>query len=60
MKNVKNKTTLILGYGVASNAYASLIDNQGLKGIILGSRVDNIRINNLKRFNIIQKKNNYN
>ena len=49
MKNVKNKTTLILGYGVASNAYASLIDNQGLKGIILGSPVDNIRINNLKK-----------
>ena len=49
MKNIKNKTTLILGYGVASNAYASLIDNQDLHGIILGSPVDNIKINKSKK-----------
>ncbi len=51
------KNSLILGFGIASTAYLSLLDFNGLKATVVGSPLDTKRINLLKK-NRKDKKNN--
>ena len=41
--------TLVLGFGVASNAYTSLLDYNKIRTSIIGSPLDRKKINTLKK-----------
>ena len=55
---MKSNKILVLGYGVASNAYLSLLENNNQNTIVLGSPLDKKKITRAKKTNFKNFSNN--